>query len=117
MYLFYFFGVLAVATGGRVRSFVSRVPALLSDAHAVHALAVAAHVLLSVNCHLRHHVLLKLLVARARPTSAVRCLHAVRGGRFLGARAAGSLGLTACCQVFASIALDTLDASNLNLIR
>ena len=24
MYLFYFFGVLAVATGGRVRSFVSR---------------------------------------------------------------------------------------------
>ena len=83
MYLFYFFGVLAVATGGRVRSFVK--VSAFSDAHAGHALAVATHVLLSVNCHLRQHVLFKLLVARAGPTTgSVRGLHAVGSVRFLG---------------------------------
>lgn len=89
----------------------------VSDAHAGHALAVATHVLLSVNCHLRQHVLFKLLVARAGPTSAVRRLHAVRSVRFLGARAAGSLSLAPCGQVIAcNVALNTLHAGDLHLV-
>jgi len=47
MYLFYFFGVFAVKA----------VPGC-SHAHAAHALAGAAHVLLSIRCHLRQHVVL-----------------------------------------------------------
>jgi len=52
MYLFYFFGVFDLNATGR------------SNTHAAHALAGTAHVLLSVNCHLRQTIVLfKLLVA------------------------------------------------------
>ena len=86
MYLFYFFGVFAVkvSMGG-------------SHAHAAHALAGAAHVLLSVNCHLGQHIVLfKLLIAaRGLTDAAVRGLHAVGGIRLLRARPTRRLRLAA----------------------
>lgn len=85
---------------------------------AVDALARPAHVLLSVNSHLgKSVVLFKLLVTGLAGTAAMGSLQAVARVRFLGARAAGSLGLARIAKLVASsITLDPLHSHDLHLI-
>jgi len=90
MYLFYFFSVLLCVGNDDTIAIIAALamPSALvagwagqgtcsfcsiSVVHAAKALAIAAHVLLSVDCHLWQHVLLELLIARRpRPGSLCR---------------------------------------------
>ena len=86
-----------------------------SDAHAAHALAGAAHVLLSVNCHLwQHVVLLELFVAGCLSSTTVCSLHAVGRVRLLGAGSTRSLCLATATKLVSG-GVTTLDALHLIL--